>query len=84
MGKEELKLIEIIASKLVEQYGAEKILKELKLVKKQEDMRSLFIGYTKDLDLGLSLSDLNKVIQKYQLYRDYITIEIQIKNKGDK
>jgi len=84
MGKEELKLIEIIASKLVEKYGAEKILKELKLVKKQEDMRSLFIGYTKDLDLGLSLSDLNKVIQKYQLYRDYITIEIQIKNKGDK
>lgn len=81
MTKDEIKLIEELSSKLSEEYGAGEVLKDLKTVKDQRSFRQLLIKYTGDIDLGLSLMQIDTLVQRYGIYIDYLRLEIQMANQ---
>lgn len=81
MTKNEIQLIEGFAFKLMNHYGAEGVLKELKSTTSQRGFRELLIKYTNDIDLGLSLMEIDMFVQRYKEYTDYVRLAIQIEEK---
>lgn len=83
MNKDEIVLVEKLANKLIEIYETKAILRELKSINNQRDFRKLLMKYTSEIDLEISLTEIDTLIKRYREYIDYIGLAIQIKEKEE-